>query len=240
MSLDLLIVAASRFELTGPLSELGVRRPSPGVVHDAGDGLGVLLTGVGEPGPDVLDAIVGGKPKHVLQVGFAGGLRAGLAEGDLVVVERVIHSATGEGWDAARFEERVRGHWSWERLERIASALATPLDRPVAKLSKGQAATAMLALAFAAEPDLLLLDEPFSGLDAIARDELLSIFLTELDLDDRAVLLTTHDLDLGARIADRVVFLSNGQFEDRPDLSGNEPNPAALKDLVAGDRGAAA
>lgn len=108
MSLDLLILAASRFELSGPLSELGVRRPLPGVAHEAREGLGVLLTGVGEPGPDVLSTIVGAKPKHVLQVGFAGGLRAGLAEGDLVVVERVIDSATGEGWDAARFEE-LRG-----------------------------------------------------------------------------------------------------------------------------------
>jgi ABC-2 type transport system ATP-binding protein len=139
--------------------------------------------------------------------------------------------------DAARFEERLRPRWSRERLARVADGFGVPTGRPIAKLSKGQAASALLALAFAAEPELLLLDEPFSGLDAIARDELLSIFLRELDLADQAVLLTTHDLDLGARIADRVVFLTGGRFEDRPELSGTEPNPAALKALVAGRGG---
>ena len=122
-----------------------------------------------------------------------------------------------------------------QRLARVAERLEVPRRRPIAKLSKGQAASALLALAFAAEPELLLLDEPFSGLDAVARDELLGIFLHELELDGRAVLLTTHDLDLGSRIADRVVLLSEGRFEDRPDLAGAEPNPTELRRLVAGD-----
>ncbi|MEO0651602.1 MAG: ABC transporter ATP-binding protein, partial [Planctomycetota bacterium] len=95
--------------------------------------------------------------------------------------------------DAAKFEERVRGRWSWERLERIAGALDTPLDRPVSKLSKGQAATAMLALAFAAEPDLLLLDEPFSGLDPVSQDVFGEVVADE-KARGAAILLCTHEL----------------------------------------------
>jgi ABC-2 type transport system ATP-binding protein len=137
--------------------------------------------------------------------------------------------------DAARFEGRLRPRWSAARLDRLASALSVPRDRPVSKLSKGQAAGAQLALAFAAEPDLFLLDEPFSGLDVVARDALLAAFLGELELEGRCGVLTTHDLDLAARVADRVVLLWDGRIHTAEELDGTEPDVAALRGLVSGE-----
>lgn len=136
--------------------------------------------------------------------------------------------------DAARFEARLRPQWSTARLERLIDALSVPRSRPVAKLSKGQAAAAQLALCLAAEPTLFLLDEPFAGLDVLARDAFLSAFISELELEGRAALVTTHDLDLAARIADRVVLLENGAFRI-PENLGNEPGVAALRRVLAGE-----
>ncbi len=142
--------------------------------------------------------------------------------------------------DAARFEARLRPAWSEERFERLVDALRVPRERAVSKLSKGQAAAAQLALCLAAEPTLFLLDEPFAGLDVLARDEFLGAFLGELELEGRAALVTTHDLDLAARIADRIVLLEDGTFGEPAHVQGNEPSAAALRRVLSGTKEVAA
>src|SRR5262249_47745455 len=59
---------------------------------------------------------------------------------------------------------------------------------------------------------LLLLDEPFAGLDPLVREEVLRGVIGELRGGRRTVLVATHDLDVVARIADRVAILSSGRI----------------------------
>ena len=80
----------------------------------------------------------------------------------------------------------------------LAGTLGVPLDRAFAKLSRGEAMKAMLVAALAHRPRLLLLDEPFSGLDPLVRDD---------------VLCATHELEVAARLADRVAILAHGRVE---------------------------
>ncbi|MFE9576887.1 ABC transporter ATP-binding protein [Nocardia sp. NPDC006044] len=87
-------------------------------------------------------------------------------------------------------------------------------------LSGGEAQRASLARALVREPDLLLLDEPFSALDALTR---ITIHRLVIDLWQRrkpGVLLVTHDVDEALRLADRVLVLGDGRIahESRIDL----------------------
>ncbi|MEI6249588.1 MAG: ATP-binding cassette domain-containing protein [Actinomycetes bacterium] len=78
-------------------------------------------------------------------------------------------------------------------------------------LSEGQRLAVALAVVAAAEPPLLLLDEPTRGLDYLAKARLGSI-LRKLAHQGRAIVLATHDVELVAEIADRVIVLAEGDL----------------------------
>lgn len=111
-----------------------------------------------------------------------------------------------------RFLQPQYPAWRAERALALAKDWDVPLDRPFKHLSRGQAARAMLAAALAQSPKLLLLDECFSGLDPVARRDLLGAFLGELAREEVATLLVTHDLDVAARVAERVLVLADGKI----------------------------
>ena len=67
-------------------------------------------------------------------------------------------------------------------------------------------------LALAPRPRLLILDEPFSGLDPVVRDDLTTGVLSLADRDGWSVLLTSHEMDDVERLADHVGFLADGRL----------------------------
>jgi ABC-type multidrug transport system ATPase subunit len=90
--------------------------------------------------------------------------------------------------------------------------MAVPRDRPYRAMSRGEATKAMLAATLAPEPEVLLLDEPFGGLDPVAHEEVLRAVVDALGVGTRTVLVSTHDLDVAARLGDRVVVLAGGRI----------------------------
>lgn len=86
-------------------------------------------------------------------------------------------------------------------------------------LSGGQAQRASLARALVRRPDLLLLDEPFSALDALTRIEMHRLVLRLWQRHRPGVLLVTHDVDEALALADRVLVLSEGRVTDQWDLA---------------------
>ena len=117
------------------------------------------------------------------------------------------------GWDEARIRIRVAGLLSVFQLDPGAYAHAFPHQ-----LSGGQQQRVGVARALAAEPAVLLMDEPFGALDPIirakAQDDL-------LDIQRRfgtTILLVTHDMDEAFRLGDRVAVMSHGRLlqYDRP------------------------
>ena len=117
------------------------------------------------------------------------------------------------GWDEARIRTRVEGLLSVFQLDPGAYAHAFPHQ-----LSGGQQQRVGVARALAAEPAVLLMDEPFGALDPIirakAQDDL-------LDIQRRfgtTILLVTHDMDEAFRLGDRVAVMSHGRLlqYDRP------------------------
>ena len=102
----------------------------------------------------------------------------------------------------------------WEEaslLDRLAR-FSVPADLAFEKLSKGQKALVQLALALGHGPELLVLDDPTLGLDAVARRALFEELVSELADRGTTVFLTTHDLAGIEGIATRIGILSSGKL----------------------------
>lgn len=121
----------------------------------------------------------------------------------------------------------------WLRLprqaERTAAAAALARvrmaelhTRPIGELSGGQRQRVLVARALALRPSLLLLDEPFTGLD-VPTQTLLAELLTELRDEGAAVVMTTHDLPAAASACDRLCLLNRTVVADGPPHELRDP-----------------
>ena len=84
-------------------------------------------------------------------------------------------------------------------------------QQQIKRLSRGQRARAGLLIALAHRPDLLILDEPSSGLDPVVRNDILSAIIRTVADEGRTVLFSSHLLDEVERVADWVAFLHHGR-----------------------------
>jgi len=100
-------------------------------------------------------------------------------------------------------------------------------------LSGGEAQRASLARALVRDPDLLLLDEPFSALDALTRIAMHELVLTLWQRHRPAVLLVTHDVDEALQLADRILVLADGRIAASVPVEVSRPrdrdNPALIE-----------
>jgi sulfonate transport system ATP-binding protein len=110
-------------------------------------------------------------------------------------------------------------------------------------LSGGEAQRASLARALVRDPSLLLLDEPFSALDALTRIAMHQLVLDLWENHQPAVLLVTHDVDEALALADRVLVLTSGRIgyacevtADRP-RDRNNPGLTALRTRLLAELG---
>ncbi|TVU56592.1 anchored repeat-type ABC transporter ATP-binding subunit [Corynebacterium aurimucosum] len=87
--------------------------------------------------------------------------------------------------------------------------------RPIAQLSGGQRQRVLIARALACVPEVLLLDEPFTGLDAPNTEELLLLF-DKLTADGTSVVMSTHNLSEAAHSCSRLVLFNRGIIADGP------------------------
>ncbi len=110
---------------------------------------------------------------------------------------------------------RLHGYSRTEAAERAESLLTRlglqeRLDDPLETLSLGNQQRVQIAAALVHDPDVLVLDEPFSGLDPIAVDEVLSV-LTEQAAAGAVVLFSSHQLDVVERLCDDLVIIGEGR-----------------------------
>ena len=103
---------------------------------------------------------------------------------------------------------------AWERAKDLLKTfrLDNKLDWFPAKFSKGMKQKVMICCAFLTDPKLLIVDEPFYGLDPLAVHELIRL-INRAKRHHTAVLMSTHVLDTAERYCDRFVLLTNGKVK---------------------------
>jgi ABC-type Mn2+/Zn2+ transport system ATPase subunit len=134
-------------------------------------------------------------------------------------------------------------HLGWVRLpgKRDRQAVARAIDTVgladrartrFGELSGGQQQRGLLARAIASDPHLLLLDEPFNGLDQANRDALVET-VKRLKAEGVAVLVSTHDLDLARDVCESVLLLNGSQvaFGPRDEVLNLENVQRTFKDV---------
>ena len=102
--------------------------------------------------------------------------------------------------------------WDDELCRRLAASLALTSREKLRSLSRGTRMKAALLASLAYRPDLVILDEPFTGLDPVVRDELIRGLLDVSGDRPATVLISSHDLDDVERLADWIGFMNEGRL----------------------------
>jgi ABC-2 type transport system ATP-binding protein len=102
--------------------------------------------------------------------------------------------------------------WDDALSQRLQKALGLSDRAPLKTLSRGTRMKAALLVSLAYRPELIVLDEPFSGLDPLVRDELVRALLDAPGERPPTVFVSSHDVDEVERLADWVGFLQNGRL----------------------------
>jgi osmoprotectant transport system ATP-binding protein len=137
------------------------------------------------------------------------------------------------GWAPSRIASRTE-----ELLVLVGLDPADMARRYPRQLSGGQRQRVGVARALAADPPVLLMDEPFGALDPIARARLQTEFRQILDRVRKTVVLVTHDLDEAIRLGDRIAIMKGGRIiqYDTPDAVLSNPADEFVESFVGIDR----
>jgi len=133
--------------------------------------------------------------------------RIGYLPGDLRLNDRMT---AGEQLDSLA---RLRGGADDRFRAELCERFGLELDRPIRHLSKGNRQKVGLVQAFMHRPELVVLDEPSSGLDPLLQTEVRAL-LRETAADGRTVFLSSHSLDEVQHTADRVAIIRSGRLVD--------------------------
>ena len=147
---------------------------------------------------------------------------------NIAVVPRLLN------WEKSRVEARVMELLELIGLEPNRYANAYPKA-----LSGGQAQRVGVARALAADPSVLLFDEPFGAVDPLTRERLQNEFLELQKRLKKTVVFVTHDIDEAIKLADRIAILRDGKLEqfDTPEQILEQPANAFVRDFIGADRG---
>ena len=145
---------------------------------------------------------------------------------NLTVAENIALIPEMKGWD----KERV-GSKTVELLEKVGLPASDYADRKPHELSGGEQQRIGIVRAIIAEPKILLMDEPFSALDAISRKQLQSLTKDLHKEFGMTTIFVTHDTDEALKLGDRIAVLQDGEIVQVADSETILAQPA--NDFVA-------
>ncbi len=138
------------------------------------------------------------------------------------------------GWDEPMTQARI------DELIDLVDLEPEMRDRYPRELSGGQRQRVGVARALAADPPVLLMDEPFGAVDPIVRARLQDELLTLQERVRKTIVLVTHDIDEAIRLGDRVALLNIGGILEQYDSPAEilrDPANAFVEDFLGTDRG---
>lgn len=154
---------------------------------------------------------------------------------DTTVFKNVASGLKIRGVSREEMRERVMKYLGWFKIEHLA-------NRSARKLSGGEAQRTSLARAFAVEPEVIFLDEPFSALDPPTRQALTADLETIIAETGITTLMVTHDQSEALRMSDRIAVMQSGTIVQHGDPLQVMNNPAngfvasfvGMESIVAG------
>ncbi|MFJ9123086.1 ABC transporter ATP-binding protein [Streptomyces sp. NPDC102340] len=153
----------------------------------------------------------------------------------LTIEENVATVPQVLGWKKPRIAERSR-----ELLELVGLPHKEYAHRYPSQLSGGQRQRVGIARALAADPPIMLMDEPFGALDPVTREHVQDEFLRLQEQVQKTTLFVSHDIDEAVRMGDRIAILAKGgkllQY-DTPERILREPADDYVARFVGTDRG---
>lgn len=166
----------------------------------------------------------------------------GYLPGDLAMYPKLT------GKDTLTYFANLRGGVDWGYVDELAQRLGADLSKKVADYSTGNRQKVGLIQAFMNRPELIIMDEPSTGLDPLVQQEFQAM-MRELAAEGKTVFLSSHTLSEVQRAADRVAIIRDGKLIDvervhdlrskairRVELVFDAPVPASDFDTIAGAR----
>ncbi len=129
----------------------------------------------------------------------------GYLPGDLAIYPNLT------GHDTLRYFANLRGGVDWTYVSRLAERFEANLDKKVGELSSGNRQKVGLIQAFMNRPELVIMDEPSTGLDPLVQQEFQNL-MREVAAEGRTVFLSSHTLSEVQRAADRVGIIRKGKL----------------------------
>lgn len=195
------------------LGQVNLTLPEHGIytiIGPSGSGKSTLLRAIAGLQPDYRgELLFNGKPVHNqgTLVGLVpqnyGLLPWKTVRGNIRVAMKITRTAAGSKREQ---EARIR-HWL------TSMGIADLAERYPLSLSGGQQQRVAIARAFAILPEIMLLDEPFSALDAVTREALQQIFLDNWLAHPATALFVTHDVDEAILLGQRIIILPAGKAD---------------------------
>lgn len=136
-------------------------------------------------------------------------------------------------WDESKTQAKVD-----ELLSKVQLAPETFRNRKPGELSGGQQQRVGVIRALAAEPEIILMDEPFSALDPISREQLQNELVNIQEELKKTIVFVTHDMDEAIKIADNIVLMKDGEVVQvgTPDSILRHPANDFVKEFIGKDR----
>jgi len=138
------------------------------------------------------------------------------------------------GWDKGHIKDRVN-----ELLELVGLSPEEYRERYPAELSGGQQQRVGVARALAADPPIMLMDEPFGAVDPITRERLQDEFLRIQEDIKKTIVFVTHDIDEAIKMGDKIAILKQGGIlaqYDTPEKILSRPDSEFVSSFVGADR----
>ena len=146
---------------------------------------------------------------------------------NIAIVPELLH------WEKSRISRRIE-----ELLVLVGLNPAEHASKYPNQLSGGEAQRIGVARALAADPPILLMDEPFGAVDPLTRERLQAQFIRIQQELKKTIILVTHDLDEAIRLADRIAIMESGKLVqyDTPETILAKPVNKFVHDFVGTDR----
>lgn len=198
-------------EVKNITKSFGRKQVLKGVSFTANKGEITCLVGVNGAGKTtILNAIMNVTPIKSGEILLDGiSVKPKSYEKITYIPDTITMLATMRIKDAFAFMRDYYTTWNEKRAQELLTFFKLKEEEKINSLSKGNKAKVNMLLGLALDVDYILMDEPFSGIDIFSREQITNVFTSHL-IEERGVLITTHEIQDIEHLIDKVVLLDDG------------------------------